>query len=348
MSIVHGTSATAAALHRGIAAAAIAIAILFGPSSAMAQRVALARPTEGDPLLVEAFNRLGAELRLQDFQIAILDPADLRASDTIGVLAKRASAVAGVVVFRHDGRLAVDVWLDDGTADRMVVHRLEPAAGSELPNVVAIRTVDLLKASLREQSSRHPIDTPRVDREPLPDVARAPEALPDRPWEVRAEGVAIYDGATLGMAVGAALGLARRISGPLRVGVLISGPLAGARWETSEGTALVRQQVGWIELRLAWFQSSRIDLGASAAIGAHHLTAVGNAKRPLLSQTDQVWSLAGTLGVDGSFRFTSNTGATIGMRAMGLSPRPGVGVGTSATVLQLPLLSASVGLLVAF
>src|SRR5882724_4373774 len=153
---MHRTSGLATGLQRGILAAAIALVIVLGAPLATAQRVALARPIEGDALLVEAFNRLGAELRPQDFQVAILDPADLRASDTIGVLAKRANAVAGIVVFRHDGRLAVDVWLEDGPTDRMVVHRLEPVASIELPNVVAIRAVDLLTASLREQNERHP------------------------------------------------------------------------------------------------------------------------------------------------------------------------------------------------
>jgi hypothetical protein len=58
--------------------------------------------------------------------------------------------------------------------------------------------------------------------------------------------------------------------------------------------------------------------------------------------------VAGALGADGSFRLTSNTGIALTVRAIALSPKPGVGVGTDTTVLQLPLFSASAGLLVGF
>jgi len=86
----------------------------------------------------------------------------------------------------------------------------------------------------------------------------------------------------------------------------------------------------------------------SAADDVHYLSAQGAAKLPLLSQRENVWSAADVIDTDGSFRLTSNAGLSLTLRAIGLTPKAGVGVGKSTTVLQLPLLSASAGLLVGF
>src|SRR6476646_6018330 len=93
-------------------AAALLIAALA--RSAEAQRVALVRPVEGDALLLETFNRLTAELRLQEFEVTVVEtPADVRPPETLGTLARRAGALAGVALVRYQDRTAVDVWLDD-------------------------------------------------------------------------------------------------------------------------------------------------------------------------------------------------------------------------------------------
>jgi hypothetical protein len=187
----------------------------------------------------------------------------------------------------------------------------------------------------------------RVDRPAAAEIEKPAPAF--RPWEIRAEGVAIYDGPHLGAAFGAGLGFARRISVPIRIGILVSGPLVGASWKTEDGTAFVRHHLGWLELRTSWWRPERFDFGATLGLGAHYLTAHGaTPKPPLQSQNDQVWSLAGAFGIDGSFRLTSNASLALAVRAVGLTPRPGVGVGTDVTVVQSPLLSASAGLLVGF
>lgn len=320
---------------------------------AEAQRIALVRPAESDAVLLEAFSRLTAELRLQDFEMTVVEAqADPRGPETLESVAKRTDALACVALVRRDGKTAVEVWLADPTSGRPVLQRLEPNPGSELPNLLAIRAVDLLRVSLREQGVERPEEPPRVDRAPPPPDAPVPPPAPSRdahPWEIRAEGLMIFDSPTLGAAFGAGLGLSRSIFGPLRAGIFLTGPLVGPSWDESEGSGFIRQQMGWGEVRISWWRTHGFDLGASLAGGVHHLAAHGTAaKSPLLPQNDQVWSLAGVVGADGSFRFTSNIGAAFAIRAIGLTPRPGVGVGTSSTVLHLPLLSASAGLLVAF
>jgi hypothetical protein len=313
--------------------------------------VAVARPTEGDAVLVETFNRVTAELRLQDFDVTIVDaPPGARAPETIEVEARRVEALASVILVRTEGRTAVDVWFDDRSRVMPAFRHLQPAAGTELPSVLAIRVVDLLRVNLREFRKDDAPEVVRIDRPPPAEsVTHSARPGVPRPWEIRAEAIVLYDNTTLGAAFGAGLGFARYVSSSVRLGALVTGPLIGASWDTTEGSAFIRQQLGWAEMRLSWWRSQWLDLGASAAAGAHYLAAQGSgAKLPLQSQGDHVWSFAGAIGTDGSFRLTSNAGVSLTLRAIGLAPKAGVGVGKNTTVLQLPLLSASAGLLVGF
>jgi hypothetical protein len=308
---------------------------------ARAQRVAVVRPAESDGVLLETFNRLTAELRLQHFEVTI---ADTQAG------ARGAGALASVVLVRIEGRTAVDVSFDERAGVSPSSRRLEPAAGTELPSVLAIRVVDLLRVNLREFRNESPSEVVRVDR-PVPAESPAPALPPPapRPWEIRAEAIVLYDNAALGPAFGAGLGLARYVVPLVRVGVLVTGPIITATWETPDGSAFIRQHIGWAEVRVTWWRSDWLDLGVSAAGGVHYLSAQGGATRPpFLPQDDHVWSFAGAIGTDGSFRLTSNTGLALTLRAIGLTPKAGVGVGRSTTVLQFPMLSASAGLLVGF
>ncbi len=317
---------------------------------ATAQHVVLVRSAESDAVLVEAFNRLTAELRLQSFDVMVVEaPADFRGAATLEILAHQMQAQAAVALVRHAGTTAVEVWLDDRAGGRPTSYRLEPAAGTELPSVLAIRVVDLLRVSLRELKSETDAQVVRLERSVAPDSTNRVTPTPTRAaWEIRAEGIVIYDNATLGAVFGAGLGVARYLSETARVGILVSGPLIGASWDTPEGSAFVRQELALGEVRLSWWRARRLDLGASVAAGAHYLTAHSSAREPLLSQTGDVWSLAGALGVDGSFRLASNAAVSVTVRAVSMTPRAGVGLGSSTTVLGWPLVSASAGFLVGF
>jgi hypothetical protein len=327
-------------LRRGWVAATAAFGIVLFAGLAEAQRVAVARPAESDTVLLETFNRLTAELRLQHFDVTIVDTQDARS----------AGALAIVFLVRTEGRTAVDVSFDERSGVTPTVRRLEPAAGTELPSVLAIRAVDLLRVNLREFRRETPPEIVRIDRPAMAEVPAPIVPVPaPRPWEIRAEAIVLYDNAALGPAFGAGLGLAHYATPSVRIGVLVTGPIITATWETADGSAFLRQHLGWAEIRLSWWRSQWLDLGASAASGVHYLSAQGGTTRPpLLPQDDHVWSFAGAIGADGSFRLTSNTGLSLTLRAIGLAPKAGVGVGRNTTVLQFPLLSASAGLLVGF
>jgi len=317
---------------------------------AHAQRVVLLRPTDVDAVLVEAFNRLHAELRLQSFEVTIVDTSgEARSPEALEEAAKRAEALATISFVRHGSKTSVDVWIADRVSGKTTMRTIEPPGGSDVASVLAIRAVDLLRTSLREFGGEPPPpDVVGVVSTPPPDALQALVAPPRPMWEIRAEGMVLWDGPTFGAALGAGFALSHRVSERIAVGILLAGPLIGPNLRTSAGSASVRQEFGWSEVNVLVWRSRPIELGASLSAGAHRLEAQGKPNPPLVAQNADVWSFAGALGAHGDLRLTSSAAIGLNVRAIALMPRPGVAVDTNVAVLQFPLLSGSVGLLVGF
>jgi hypothetical protein len=328
----------------------LALAIATFASLASAQRVVLVRPTDTDPVLFEAFNRLNAELRLHDFEVTIVDTtADPRSPDTLEEAAKRADALASISFARHGGKTGVDVWLSDRVSGKTSVRTLEPGGVKDVPNVLAIRAVDLLRTSLREFAGEPPPpEVVGIDTRPAPEAVRVLTASPRPSWEVKADALMLWNRPTLGAAFGPGFGLAHRLRDRLEIGLNAAGPLVGPSWRTAQGSAAVRQVLAWAELKVTGWRSGLFDVSASLGAGVHHLQAQGEPNPPLGSRSDHVVSFAGTLGAHGELHLSSNAAIGLTLLAIGLTPRPGVGLGDSTAVVQFPLLGASAGLFVGF
>ena len=317
--------------------------------AAEAQRIALVRPPDADAALLEVFNRLSAELRLQDFEVEILDTGgEPRSAEALAEVARRTSAVATVRFVRRGDNSAVDVWLGPRAGAAPAIQTIEPPGGIDAPNVLAIRTVDLLRTTLREfgAGSRSPPAAVTPDVKPPPPPPPPPARPPN--WKIRAEGVILWNRPTLGLAYGAALGLTRRIVDHVEIGLAAAGPIVvGENWATSEGEASIRHMLGWAEARFSGWSAGPFLVGASLGAGVFRMEVQGI--RPSDRSTgDQVWSFAGM--VDAHLELPLGGSAALGLaaRAIGLTPRPAVGVGTTNAVIQFPLLGASAGLLVGF
>jgi hypothetical protein len=331
-----------------LAAALVGLGVLLFAWAAEAQRVALVRPPEADAVLLEVFNRLSAELRLQDFEVAILDTGvDPRSPEALAEAARRTVSVAAVRFFRRGDSTAVDVWIGARAGSPSTVHTIEPPGGLDAPNVLAIRTVDLLRTTLREfgGGERPPPAAPREAKPPP-----APVPPPERPpnWKIRAEGIVLWNRPTLGLAFGASLGLTRRVADHVELGVMAAGPVVvGRNWATSEGEATINHQVGWAELRFSGWPAGPFVLGTSAGAGAMRMVVHGI--RPAeFSRGAQVWSFAATLAAHADLPLGGNAAIGMTLRAIGLTPRPAVGIDQSQAVIEFPLLGVSAGLLVAF
>jgi hypothetical protein len=336
--------------HRSLLPAAlVGVGVLLFACIAQAQRVALVRPPEADAVLLEVFNRLSAELRLQDFEVAILDTGlEPRSPDGLADVARRTDSVAAVRFIRRGESSGVDVWLGPRAGSTTAVQTIEPPSGLDTPNVLAIRTVDLLRTTLREFGGG-PRPPPAVQpaARPPPQPSPAPERPPN--WKIRAEAITLWNRPTLGLAFGASLGLTRRVAEYIEVGLTAAGPVVvGRNWATTEGEATIQHQVGWAEVRLSGLSAGPFVLGTSLGAGVLRMVVKGIRPADLSTTGEQVWSFAATLAGHAEIPLGGNAAIGMTLRAISLEPRPGVRVGSTVTVIDFPLLGASAGLLVAF
>jgi len=325
--------------------------VLIGARAALAQRVALVRPPDDDPVLGDAFNRLNAELRIHEFEPLVLEPTTReRDPDELALVAQRADALASIAFVRHDGKTSVEVWLADRVSGKVTMRTLALDKTSDASSVLAIRAVDLLRASLREfqAEERPPPEVAFVDARPVPAAVEALAASPEPEWTLRVEGTLVLDRPSIGPAFGPGLGVSRRLGERWELGVTLAAPILFAGWQTSEGSASVRQELAWIELRVHALHTRWLKLGFDAAAGEHYLSAQGQAKLPLVSRTSDVWSFVAAAGVHAQLRVVGNTSFVASARGIVLTPRPGVGIGQRTSVIAQPTLSASAGIVVGF
>jgi hypothetical protein len=317
--------------------------------NAFAQRVLLVRPPSTDVTLLEAFNRLRAELLLQDFEVAVLDapPAGISA-DALESEAERTQAFAGISLTRDASGATADVCIADRVTGKRTQRRLAVAGVAQAPRVLAVRAVDLLRASLREltEGQSPPKDVVGVAPGPPPPQLKAWSA-PARLWQLRAAGAGLGAG-RFGAALGGAVSLLVQPTPRVRLGALLVGPLLGARYSASTGQASVRQELALA--RGAWnlLPAGSFRLGPSLGAGVYHLSAEGEVSKPLHGKSGSMLSFAGTAGAEAELRLTTTLSLNATFDALLLTPEPVVAVDTSHGNARNPLLLASLGLGVAF
>jgi hypothetical protein len=325
--------------------------LLVSSRVALAQSVVLVRPPVSDKLLVEAFNRLRGELGLQSFEVIVADaPEDASIPDAVARLARDKGAFAAISFARRADTTSADVWIADRATGKTTMRTLALGDVPDAPTVLAVRTVDLLRESLRELG---PDDTPPpeiegVDRRPVPAPVRAFAEGEPPSFRLRLAGAALVEFRDVGASYGVALALSHRLGERFAIGLGLAGPLLGATYEASTGTASIRQELAWAELDATAFRAGPFGLEGTLGLGVYHLEARSEVKPPLASKSDDVTSFAGSLGVLLELRATRAVAAVGGASAVLLTPRPGVAVERERTLFLQPLLRAELGMAVSF
>ena len=330
-------------IRRALASLAIIVLCLVSANDASAERVVLVRPEPDDAMLVDAWHRLEAELRINDFDTDAIDASEGASPEAIlEDAAERRDAFAAIALVHHGSGTSVDVWLVDRVSGKTTKRTIEVKKGADAASVLAIRAVDLLRTSLREFSSgeRPPADVARVERKRdsrALDVFRAPP----EPRVHLAVGAALLVERGFGVALGPALGLSYRFTDAFEATIRAAGPLLGARLETYAGSASLEQEMVWVGGRFRFIRSRWIDAGADAAFGAYFMSAEGAPRAPLLSRTDHVAAFLGGIGLDSALRVSSSLAFVLGVRALATAPRAGVAVGPASSPIGLPIVMAS-------
>jgi len=321
----------------------------LGRADSARSRVALVRSSSNDHVLREATTRLRAELLDAGFEVVEVDRAPGDPRSEVEDAAPGASTFATVAMSRAANGAFADVWISDHVTGKTVVRRLEVGAGPNTTAVLAIRALELLRASLLEIAARAAPSEPPISA-PTDVVKWITPVLPAAPESPFLQGNALDLGALalhglsgIGLAVGPAVSY-RRGAGPWFFRVTLAAPLAGPALSTAAGSATVRQELA--ALAFGWASDPR-PLGVSVWIGAggFDLHTSGSASPPYRGLSGDVPSFLWSAGIGGLARLGPRIALTADLMVVFLDPEPMVVIaGRDAGSAGAPSVGASLGI----
>ncbi len=294
-----------------------------------AARVSILKPAEADTVLSEAVVRLQAELASAGFEAVIVTPtagADVRTElERTGAGPIPAATLA---LSRVAGVAAIDVWVTDRVSGKTSVRRIDAVASSDMvPSALAIRAVDLLRASL--------LETTLPGRPAAKELTQLlPVRPPERgPLEGTSVGVALgvlHSFAGLGPAPVPVVQVARGLTRRFALRLELAGPAFGANVTASAGSASVRQELATLGLQAVLMSGSVVPY-LTVAGGAYHLRAVGEAAFPHASRSGDVWAAAAEFGGGAALRMGSRVALRAELAALFTLPGAAVDLGGLAS-----------------
>jgi hypothetical protein len=321
-------------------------------------RVALVRSSSNDPVLHEATTRVRAELLAAGFLVVDVDQVPGDARSGVEDAAPETSSFATIAMSRAANGASADVWISDHLTGKTVVRRLQVGSGANATAVLAIRTLELLRASLLEVAARvppaeppmaAPVDVMKWIEPALPASPAAPASpaplSPLRGTSLALGALSLHGLRGIGLAIGPTLGVSQGF-GPWFGRLVLAGPLLGPNLQTTTGSATVRQELGALEL--GWASVPR-PVGVQAWIGAggYDLHTDGSAAAPFRAKRGDVISFLMTAGVGVLFEIGPRVGLTADVMAMVMDPEPVVViVNRDAGAAGLPSIGGSIGLIV--
>jgi len=253
-------------------------------------RVRVLRAKDADPAVREATTRLQAELVAAGF---VVDMEETTATDPRDELESGGSqSFASIAILRSGSQAVTDVWVVDRISGKTLIRRVEAGAepGPTAARTLAIRAVELLRASLLEVSVRLPqeVEAQREGKTVPIDVARwmQPTASPGHAltgWSVEL-GAATSLTKGFGPALGPSAGVARAVATGWIVGVRWVGPTFGPELRSPVASADVRQMMALAEIRLA-YGTGRVAPLTTLGLGGCDTWATGQAAPPLQAHT---------------------------------------------------------------
>jgi hypothetical protein len=343
-------------MSRGLCAAILLVTLpvaleASGRADDARSRVALVRSSSNDPVLREASTRLRAELLDAGFEVVEVDrpPGDPRSE--VEDAAPTTTSFATVAMSRAVNGAFADVWISDHLTGKTVVRRIEVGAGPDATSVLAIRALELLRASLLEvASSGRPSEPPMSA--PSDVMKWIAPALPSAPPPPVLQGTALGLGALaldglrgIGVAVGPTVSLSRGV-GPWFGRVALAAPLVGPVLHAAAGNATIRQELGY--LAVGWASEPKpLAMYAWIGAGGFDLHTDGSAVAPYRGSGGGIVSLLGTAGLGGLARVGPRIALTADVTAIVLDPQPIVVIaGRDAGSAGAPSAGVSLGVLV--
>jgi hypothetical protein len=151
-----------------------------------------------------------------------------------------------------------------------------------------------------------------------------------------------------GVAVGPLLAVGYAPTAAVTLRLELQGPLWGSRYVTDNASATLLQQQLLAEARFRLWHLGDFSCSASAAGGANHLTARGEATTPYAPSQASSWTALAGFGLGAEWRLARVATLSLRARSFVLAPKPVVHVGADQVAYGRPLLQLAGGLDVAF
>ncbi len=318
-----------------------------GPyDEAAALRVVLVRPADADPITLEALFRIRGELTAEGFSVALVDAPSIPGGADDGAPAAPASGVTirlTLNTVRHVAELVVTDRLRSKKLTRWIDTR--DAAPDHLAEVLAVRSVELVRASLAELSLPGGSPPPAA-RPPAPPAAPAVPSASEASWGLEAGMSVLVSPPGVGPA---ALGLARVRFAPVRwleLRVAFAGLGTSPRVDGPEGaSARVTQLLVLSEVALRPWPDLRVRPSFALGAGALEVSAEGEALSPYRGAEVAGWSAVLGGGAGAEVRVNARFGVATELRAFAAIPYPSVRfLGEEAARVGVPGLLGSVTL----
>jgi hypothetical protein len=284
------------------------------PPNVGSRTVVLLRSGASDEVTTEATSRVEGELGAAGFHVEVVAPRgdDARQELETAGSALHAIAAFAIVVRPSGGHTVAEIWVSDRLKQTTVIQRAELSGTDHHreSEILAVRAVELLKASLAELWTEPPVSPPPA-APPIP-VSRPAE----RPPRLETPRSATHHAFAAGPGVGLGVGLLDGFVGGAGV-VWAPLVLLSYGWENGfslqldlhgfgptvdlsapVGAARVQEQFGTLDVVKTWWPRSPVVPFMRAGVGAQHVHVSGEASTPSYAGTTvDYWAPVSSAGL---------------------------------------------------
>ncbi len=276
--------------------------------------VVLVESTDPTPSARETSTRARAELDAAGFHVVVTTAKESDTRKSLESAVAEAGAIAAIAIESDPSSTIAQVWVSERLTHKLSVRRVETREAGDTPALLAIRSVELLRASLIELRSPATDDQ---DAAPLaPAVAKLTasrsgrsgpngigtddsgrEAVSGRSgwgFELGLAGILNVDPANPALApvlrasYGSKMGMGARMTW--------IGPSVGPGLRGVLGKASLTQELAVGEIVFAPPMRRPFVAQASGGIGVYHVSASGDLKNPQIAKSGGVAAFAATVG----------------------------------------------------
>ena len=327
-------------------------------------------PPEADPVLTETFNRLRGELTMHGFEVEIQTEEGAISTEILAQRAESSEAVASVSFVRNEAGATADIKISDRVTGKTSIRTIATPTGTDSPSLLALRAVELLRASLREfgpkpeppkdivgaspkransavtdwAAEKHEAPAPSEEPPVLTPVATPVEVPYAVTIRVDAVGLLHLSDASSAYGMGGAIGVSKGHHFEARF--VIESPWYGARFLTARAEAQFHLVTGFAEAAYAIPISAHFRIEPLLGLGIARATTYTATIYPvtLHPPAPQAWLVNFNAGLGLNIELSTHWFWMTTARVALLAPRPVLVVENERHKLGAPMILATSGI----